>query len=158
MAAGAYPVRLNPRHLQQLAGSSPDLAQPRKLGRKSRPGGISATIQQIQSATRPTVSLNSSLRADEGFTLVGSLTTPASDEKPSKELDEYLVVLMEQLKPREKVVLQLRFGLSGQESHSLSQVSEVLDVSKERIRQIQEGALQKLRSMVGGIECCELVP
>jgi RNA polymerase primary sigma factor len=157
VAAGAYPVRLNPRHLQQLAGSNPDLAQPRKPGRKSRSDGSLATIQQIQSATRPTISLNSSVGADDGLTLLGSLASPTSDEEPSEELDEYLVVLMDQLKPREKVVLQLRFGLGGQECHSLSQVSEVLDVSKERIRQIQEGALHKLRSMAAGKECCEAV-
>lgn len=158
VAAGAYPVRLNPRHLQRLSASNSDPAQPQKTGRKSRSGGSPAAIQQIQSATRPTVSLNSSVRADEGLTLLGSLTYPPKKEEPSEELDEYLVALMDQLKPREKVVLQLRFGLEGKECHSLSQVSEVLDVSKERIRQIQEGALQKLRSMAGGIECCELVP
>jgi len=157
VAAGAYPVRLNPRHLQQLAGSNPDLDQPQKAGQKPRSGGSPATIQQIQSATRPTVSLNSGGRADEGLTLLGSLTYPATEEEPSEELDEYLVVLMEQLKPREKVVLQLRFGLGGKECHSLSQVSAVLDVSKERICQIQEEALQKLRSMAGGKECCEVV-
>ena len=157
VAAGAYPVRLNPRHLQQLAGSNPDLAQPQKAGRKPRSGGSPATIQQIQSATRPTVALNSGGRADEGLTLLGSLTYPATEEEPSEELDEYLVVLLEQLKPREKVVLQLRFGLGGKECHSLSQVSEVLDVSKERIRQIQEGALQKLRSMAVEHECSEVV-
>src|SRR5208283_14251 len=138
VAAGAYPVRLNPRHLQQLAGSNPDLDQPQKAGQKLRSGGSPATIQQIQSATRPTVSLNSGGRADEGLTLLGSLTYPATEEDPSEELDEYLVVL------------QLRFGLGGKECHSLSQVSAVLDVSKERIRQIQEGALQKLRSMAVG--------
>jgi RNA polymerase primary sigma factor len=157
VAAGAYPVRLNPRHLQQLAGSHADPAKPRKPGRKSRSGGSSTTIQQIQSATRPTVSLNSSVRGDEGLTLLGSLTYPTKEEEPSHDLDEYLVMLIEQLKPREKVVLQLRFGLGGKECHSLSQVSEVLDVSKERIRQIQEGALQKLRSMAEGSECCEAV-
>jgi RNA polymerase primary sigma factor len=43
-------------------------------------------------------------------------------------------------------VLQLRYGLDGNSAHSLSQVSEVLDVSKERVRQIQEKALQKLRA------------
>ena len=156
VAAGAYPVRLNPRHLQRLAGSNPDLPQPRNAGRKPRASGSSATIRQIQSATRPTISLNSGLRVDEGLTLLGSLAYPATEEEPSEELDEYIVALLEQLKPREKVVLQLRFGLGGQESHSLSQVSEVLDVSKERIRQIQEGALRKLRSMAGGNKCCEM--
>jgi RNA polymerase primary sigma factor len=155
VAAGAYPVRLNPRHLQQLAQSNSSLATPGKTGRKRRSTGASTTIEQIHSATRPTISLNSNLRADEGSCLINALTYPPREEEGSAELDEYLVVMLRQLKPREQVVLQLRFGLGGQECHSLSQVSEVLDVSKERIRQIQEGALEKLRVLARGKALCE---
>ncbi len=155
VAAGAYPVRLNPRHLQQLAMSNAEQAEPRKPGRKPRSSGAANTIRQIQSATRPTISLNTNLRADEGSSLLDALTYPPAEEAPTGELDEYLVALMEQLKPREQVVIQLRFGLAGKACHSLSQVSEVLDVSKERVRQIQEGALQKLRSLARGKVHCE---
>lgn len=155
VAAGAYPVRLNPRHLRQLALSNADLAPPRKPGPKPRSRGSSSTIRQIQSATRPTISLNANLRADEGLSWLDALTYPAAEEAPTGELDEYLVALMEQLKPREQVVIQLRFGLAGKECHSLSQVSEVLDVSKERVRQIQEAALQKLRSLAREKVYCE---
>ena len=66
--------------------------------------------------------------------------------------------MMQQLKPREQVVLQLRYGLGGKECHSLSQVSEVLDVSKERIRQIQEAALEKLRSLARDLVHCDVDP
>ena len=154
VAAGAYPVRLNPRHLQQLAQSNPELGALGKSGHKTK-SAASSTIGQIHSATRPTVSLNANLRADEGSCLVNSLTYPAAEEASTHELDEYLVVMMQQLKPREQVVLQLRYGLGGKECHSLSQVSEVLDVSKERIRQIQESALEKLRSLAREKVCCE---
>jgi len=147
VAAGAYPVRLNPRHLQQLAQSNPELSSQYNSGRKPRSKGASSTLRQIQSATRPAVSLNINLRADEGSSLLNSLTYPPHEESPTAELDEYLVVMMKELKPREQVVLQLRYGLGGQTCHSLSEVSEVLEVSKERIRQIQEGALEKLRSI-----------
>jgi RNA polymerase primary sigma factor len=155
VAAGAYPVRLNPRHLQQLAQSNPELRAGQKTDKKPRRPGASTTIGQIHSATRPTVSLNANLRADEGSCLINALTYPATEESSTRELDEYLIVMMQQLKPREQVVLQLRYGLGGKECHSLSQVSEVLDVSKERIRQIQEGALQKLRSLVREKVPCE---
>jgi RNA polymerase primary sigma factor len=150
VAAGAYPVRLNPRHLQQLANSNFDKEQPSKPGRKPRSSGATSTIRQIYSATRPTISLNSTLRADEGQSLLEALTYPAQQETPTAELDDYLFSMINQLKPREQVVLQLRFGLCGTECHSLSQVSDLLDVSKERIRQIQEGALQKLRALARG--------
>lgn len=155
VAAGAYPVRLNPRHLQQLAQSNPELPPQFKSGRKARSRGAASTLRQIQSATRPAISLNTNLRADDGMSLLGSLTYPAHDEAPGAELDEYLLVMMKELKPREQVVLQLRYGLGGQACHSLSEVSEVLEVSKERIRQIQEGALEKLRALAKEKVCCE---
>jgi RNA polymerase primary sigma factor len=155
VAAGAYPVRLNPRHLQLLAWSNRDLAPKGKPGGRTRLGGPASTIEQIHSATRPTVSLNANLRVDTGNCLLNTLTYPAPEEDSPNELDEYLVAMMEQLNPRERVVLQLRFGLGGKECHSLSQVSEVLDVSKERIRQIQEKALQKLRSLAREKALCE---
>src|SRR5262249_49945015 len=114
--------------------------------------GSETTIRQIYSATRPTISLNSSLRADEGESLLDALTYPAVEETHGPDLDDYLFSMINQLKPREQVVLQLRFGLSGTERHSLSQVSDLLDVSKERIRQIQEAALEKLRVLASGKE------
>jgi RNA polymerase primary sigma factor len=145
VAAGAYPVKLNPRHLQQLATSNLGDETPTKPGRKPRSRSAENTIRQIHLATRPTVSLNASIRADEGESLLDALTYPAEEETPGPDLDDYLFLMINQLKPREQVVLQLRFGLCGTETHSLSQVSDLLDVSKERIRQIQEGALEKLR-------------
>jgi RNA polymerase primary sigma factor len=155
VAAGAYPVRLNPRHLQQLANSNPELPQPRKPGRRPRSNGATSTIRQIHSATRPTISLNSNPRDDDGSSLLNALTYPPQEEAPSGELDEYLVSMIQQLKPREQLVLQLRYGLGGRECHSLSQVSAVLDVSKERIRQIQEAALRKLRNLAQQKVYCE---
>ncbi|WP_165221084.1 sigma-70 family RNA polymerase sigma factor [Aquisphaera insulae] len=156
VAAGAYPVRLNPRHLQQLADSNGESAEPpagnKKKVRKS--SGSDATIRQIHSATRPTVSLDSASGPGRDSSLLAQLAYPDEEEAHDSELDEYLVTMMRNLKPREEMVLQLRFGLGGRECHSLSQVSELLDVSKERIRQIQEVALAKLRGMAEERSCC----
>jgi RNA polymerase primary sigma factor len=157
VAAGAYPVRLNPRHLRQLANSRPDVVRPRKSGREPRSKGTEATIRQIHWATRPTISLDANLHAHQRSSPLGELTYQAHEDALAAELGESLIALIRQLKPREQVVLQLRFGLDGQPCHSLSQVSERLDVSKERIRQIQEGALAKLRGLAKGGLYCEAV-
>jgi RNA polymerase primary sigma factor len=53
---------------------------------------------------------------------------------------------MQLLRPREQEVLALRFGLGGRERLSLTQVGKILEVSKERVRQIEERALKKLRA------------
>jgi len=55
---------------------------------------------------------------------------------------------MVSLRPRERWVLSHRFGLGGRPRLSLSQVGKVLDVFKERVRQIQDTALKKLRTNV----------
>ena len=57
--------------------------------------------------------------------------------------------LLAALSPREQFVLKLRFGLDGQPHHSLSQIGTILAVSKERVRQIQDRALRKLRDAHG---------
>ena len=62
------------------------------------------------------------------------------------DTDEAVSRLMEVLRPREQEVLSLRFGLGGRERLSLSQVGRLLDVSKERVRQIEDRALEKLKA------------
>jgi RNA polymerase primary sigma factor len=148
VAAGAYPVRLNPRHLQKLAESSFEDENPGTRPRRPRSQAAAATLKQIHSATRPAVSLNAARWSGEGgLSLLDTLSYPPDDEVEHLDLDEQVASLIEQLKPREQTVLRLRFGLNGHECHSLSQVSQVLDVSKERIRQIQDAALAKLRTL-----------
>ncbi len=52
------------------------------------------------------------------------------------------------LTPREYVVIQLRFGLEQQACHTLAQVGRLLDITRERTRQIEANALEKLRHSV----------
>ena len=70
------------------------------------------------------------------------------DSEGDQPDDEGVRKLMNGLRPREQQVLSLRFGLGGGERLSLSQVGGILEVSKERVRQIQESALMKLRAVV----------
>jgi RNA polymerase sigma factor (sigma-70 family) len=52
---------------------------------------------------------------------------------------------LDSLTKRERLVLELRFGLNGQQSHTLDQTGELLGVNKERVRQIEAKTLSKLR-------------
>lgn len=51
------------------------------------------------------------------------------------------------LSPREATILKLRYGLDDGESHSMAQIGEIMGYSRERIRQLQHSALDKLRRL-----------
>jgi len=57
------------------------------------------------------------------------------------EIGEVLLTL----KPREREVMQLRFGLGDATVHTLKQVGRQFNVTRERIRQVQKKAMRKLR-------------
>lgn len=155
VAAGAYPVRLNPRHLQKLAEVSHE-AEGKAKPKRPRSASSEATLRRILAATRPALSLDAPLGEEGGTRLVDTLSGPSVDDADELDREDRLASLIGLLKPRERVVLQLRFGLGGGESHSLSEVSRQLDVSKERIRQIQEAALAKLRAFAAKPSLCEI--
>src|SRR4028118_2372884 len=56
---------------------------------------------------------------------------------------------LDTLSARERLVLQLRFGLGQGHQHTLAEVGEQLQISRERVRQIENEALQKLRRLDG---------
>ncbi len=86
-----------------------------------------------------------------------TMSSPDSSESENDDRHEAIGRLLEALRPREQQVLALRFGLGGSARLSLSQVGEVLHVSKERVRQIQDRALEKLRSRVQERDFADLV-
>jgi RNA polymerase sigma factor (sigma-70 family) len=77
----------------------------------------------------------------------GMLSDEVNPEKIAikASLQESLQTAMQVLREREKLVLKLRFGLDGEEALTLGGVGAVLGVTRERIRQIETGALRKLR-------------
>jgi hypothetical protein len=139
---------LNPKQLQRLRraiAQCPVIPAGRAAAAHHADGDRSAATWRELAALRPTVPFDASCRSD-GLTPLSDrfATTREPDENPSEAV-EFLGSLLGVLKPREQVVLTLRFGLDGESRHSLSQVSTVLAISKEWVRQIQERALQKLR-------------
>lgn len=153
VASGAYPVRLSPRHLRQLAQNQQELdgknAGHRNVARpQTHAGGEPSTemIHRIHTATRPTVSLDASYDVGSTFSLLQTMSDPEGDQTDAVDMDETVAKLMQALRPREQEVLALRFGLGNRPKMSLSQVGKILAVSKERVRQIQDRALEKLRA------------
>lgn len=60
-------------------------------------------------------------------------------------LKEQLATVLDTLSDRERKILKMRFGLGGDKSHTLEEVGQEFDVTRERIRQIEAKAINKLR-------------
>ncbi|BCL82582.1 sigma-70 family RNA polymerase sigma factor [Ktedonobacteria bacterium brp13] len=105
---------------------------------------------ELQSAPGAPVSLELPVGEDEEQELGDVLadTESASPEEVATTQtlkDEVQHVLESVLTPREQLVLQLRFGLGNGQAHPLEQVGRELGITRERVRQIEAGALAKLR-------------
>ncbi len=68
-----------------------------------------------------------------------------SDGERKGQLDEWLAAL----NPRQRLVVERRFGLSGVPVQSLAEIARELGITRERVRQIQEDALRRLRKLSG---------
>jgi RNA polymerase primary sigma factor len=67
------------------------------------------------------------------------------DENFSDNEDkEHIKILLKSLKPDQKTVIELLFGLNGQKVHTEEEAGKVLEVTKQRISQIKQDALKKL--------------
>jgi RNA polymerase primary sigma factor len=72
--------------------------------------------------------------------------SPAPEELTQQELlEERVQELLETLPPREALVVRLRYGLPTGEVHTLKQIGEKLGITRERVRQIENQALRRLR-------------
>jgi RNA polymerase primary sigma factor len=111
-----------------------------------------AKLRRILRQTQQSISLNKPV-GNDGDAAAAELgafiedphipapTESVEQEMLHKELEEILTALP----PREAWVLKMRFGLHGSERHTLKELGKKLNLSKERIRQIQDKALRKLR-------------
>ena len=155
VARQSHLVSLSPHHLQELgllqqesealAHGGKHLPSPQELAHRT--GSSLEHLTHLQTATRTPVSLNAVLDDDSDFKLTEAMPDNQSNIlQQNNERVEALTFLMENLRPRERKVLDLRFGLTGNGTHSLRQIGHLLRISKERVRQIQNRALEKLRA------------
>jgi RNA polymerase primary sigma factor len=112
-----------------------------------------ATVQELTAAALPARALEEPLAgAETGMTLGEQLADPAADrayEAIPRELDRRaLVALLGVLSSRERQIVDARFGLDGP-AVSRRELAERMGRSSERVRQIEERALDKLRRAAG---------
>lgn len=97
----------------------------------------------------PVLSLDLADHENEGT--LGELIEDPRRDDPSRKIDrqslsQFIEELLIGLNQRERQVIELRFGLNGQEPSTLEKAGKLLGVSRERVRQIERRAVEKLRS------------
>ena len=107
-------------------------------------------LRNLQQIRRKTLSLNHRLGTDENTELLDFLednenTTPEAQMNDMMMRQDILEVLNHVLSSREQDVITLRYGLITGEPHTLDEVSRMINLSRERVRQIQAKAMRKLR-------------
>ncbi len=109
----------------------------------------SAKANEIEKISQETTSLETTVGKEEDSRLKEFIpdesTLSPFDSASHELLKEHIVNVLDSLNPRERRVLELRFGLRDGKSRTLEEVGKEFGVTRERIRQIEAKALRKLR-------------
>jgi RNA polymerase primary sigma factor len=127
-----------------------------RFGRDPAPGEIATRtgipLPQVERAltTVPEpISLDAPVGEDGDATMADLIEAPDQDNPlaaaAAGELGKLVAEALADLTPREQRILRMRFGLGGASEHTLQEVGETFGVTRERIRQIEAKALEKLR-------------
>lgn len=82
---------------------------------------------------------------DELMDMVGDESTPVDMLILEKDMENFLMQALDQLTDREKQIIIYRYGLDNEKPKTLEQIGSIYDLSRERIRQIENQALGKLK-------------
>ncbi len=107
-------------------------------------------VEHIMKIKQDISSLDASVRDDEEDSVLGDFiededTVSPEQSATSQLLKEHVKDMLAALTEREQKILRLRFGLEDGKSHTLEEVGQEFNVTRERIRQIEAKALAKLR-------------
>jgi RNA polymerase primary sigma factor len=149
-------IRL-PVHVGELSAKI-DRARHRllqKFGREATPEELAAEteiplekVEQLISLAQQPASIDAPI-GEDGATLADFV---AQDEAESPidmaaqtMLRERMAAVLASLSPRERLVLELRFGIMDGKEYTLREIGDMLSLTRERVRQIQAGAMKNLR-------------
>ncbi|MGZ6004825.1 MAG: RNA polymerase sigma factor RpoD [Candidatus Saccharimonadales bacterium] len=107
-------------------------------------------VEHIMKIKQDISSLDASVRDDEEDSVLGDFIEDEDTVSPEESatgqlLKEHVKEMLGALTEREQKILKLRFGLEDGKSHTLEEVGQEFNVTRERIRQIEAKALAKLR-------------
>lgn len=128
----------------------------RRSGRQFTPAEIAAKISVptskvdwVLATRRYAVSLDAELPGEDGGSLASRLpdesAVPVPESVPVGDLGKALAGVMADLPEREQRILQRRFGLDGGEPQTLGEIAVDLGITAERVRQLQNAAIGRIK-------------
>lgn len=144
-------IRRASLRLQEIFGREPsDDELSEELGISRR------RVAQYRAAAVAPTSLDASL-GDDDSNRIADVVEDERAETPYEELEgktntQLVREMLDKLDERESTILALRFNLNGDREETLEEIGQRFGVTRERIRQIQEIALGKLRKMIEKLE------
>ncbi|MBI5733808.1 MAG: sigma-70 family RNA polymerase sigma factor [Candidatus Kerfeldbacteria bacterium] len=127
------------------------------LGREPLPEEIAAEmgepvekIHHIIKISQETISLETSVGEDDEDSTLGDFIEDIKTVSPDRVaamqlLRDHVKSIVQELTPREQKILEMRFGLHDGVSHTLEEVGQEFGVTRERIRQIEAKALERIQ-------------
>ncbi|MEE2703435.1 MAG: sigma-70 family RNA polymerase sigma factor [Myxococcota bacterium] len=146
--------------LRKQARARDDLE--RELGRSPTLVEVAETLsipvdraEELERVVREPVSLEMELRGTESRKLEEIVADPDPD-KESEAMDQSRLVrategTLARLRERDRQILCWRFGLRGHQEHTLEEIGQKLNLSRERVRQLEARALAELRHARGAV-------
>jgi RNA polymerase primary sigma factor len=117
-------------------------------------------VRKLRAAVQAPLSLDGGLDESDGLCLaevVADESVPTALEAlEARGQADLLREFFPQLSEREREVLRLRYGLDGENERTLDEAGSMLGLTHERIRQIQNQALQRLRLMMAERDAVQL--
>ena len=111
-------------------------------------------VRYIIKISQDTISLQAAIGDDEEDSTLEDFIEDVKSVAPDRAaalqlLKDYVKEIVAQLSPREQKILEMRFGLLDGVAHTLEEVGQEFEVTRERIRQIESKALEKIRKFKG---------
>jgi RNA polymerase primary sigma factor len=131
------------------------------LGREPMPEEIASEmgediekVRHVIKISQDTISLETSIGEDEEDSTLEDFIEDVKNVTPDRAaalqlLKDYVREVISHLSPREQKILEMRFGLVDGVAHTLEEVGREFDVTRERIRQIEAKALERIQKHEG---------
>jgi RNA polymerase primary sigma factor len=130
--------------LKQKLGRDPtpqEIAEPAELEPK--------TVEMLLSLNVAEVRLDAPVGEGDDSQLIDRFLVDESDVEEAVDaslLKEQVALALQSIRPRDARVLRLYYGLQGESEHTLEQIGQLLGVTRERVRQLRDRALQDIRN------------